>query len=320
MTENKKELISIIIPCYNEEDGLDNFFIELQKATEQIANTEKEFWFIDDGSIDKTLQIIKEFVEKDKRVRYISFSRNFGKEAAIQAGMEHAKGNYVVIIDADLQDPPELLPDMYREVKENGYDSAAARRVNRKGEPRIRSFFSCLFYKIMRKMTGVEIADGARDYRLMNRKFTDAVLRLSEYNRFSKGLFAWVGFRTKWVEYENVTRAAGESKWTFFALLKYAISGIVTFTTVPLVISSFMGIIFCAVAFLAVVFIIVRKCLFGDPVAGWASLACIMTFLSGIQFLVMGIFGQYLAKMYLEIKARPLYLVREMSADSKLCE
>lgn len=310
-TKEKKDKISVIVPCYNEEKSLSEFFAEVKRATDTIATADVEFLFIDDGSSDATLKRIKDFARQNKQVYYISFSKNFGKEAAIRAGLEYASGNYSVIMDADLQDPPELLPEMYDAVKKGGYDSAAARRVNRKGEPKIRSLFAWCFYRIMRKLTGVDIADGARDYRLMNRKFMDAVLRLPEKGRFSKGLFGWVGFRTKWIEYENIRRTAGESKWSFFGLFKYAISGIIAFSTLPLVISSFVGILLCIIAFLAVLFIIVRKCLFGDPVAGWASLVCVITFLSGIQLFVLGVFGQYLAAMYAEVKGRPLYLVNE---------
>lgn len=244
-------------------------------------------------------------------VSYLSFSRNFGKEAAIYAGLSRAKGDFVVVMDADLQDPPGLLPEMYRATKEEGFDSVGTRRVNRKGEPPIRSFFARLFYKILNKMTDVEIVDGARDFRFMNRKYVNSLLELKEYNRFSKGLFSWVGFKTKWLEYENIERVAGETKWSFFSLLKYSIEGIVAFTTAPLMLSAVIGFFVCVIAAIAVLFIFVRKLLYGDPVDGWASLMCVITFLGGIQLFCLGIFGTYLSKMYLEIKKRPVYIVAE---------
>lgn len=306
-----KELISVIVPCYNESIALPLFIEEMYKIIGQMEGQTFEIILINDGSRDNTKLIIKKLAEADERIKYISFSRNFGKEAAIYAGFQHANGDYVVMMDADLQDPPSLLPEMYKAVAEEGYDSVATRRVNRKGEPRIRSFFARCFYKIINKMSDVEIIDGARDYRLMNRKFLNALLELSEYNRFSKGLFGWVGFKNKWIDFENIERVAGETKWSFWSLFRYSIEGIVAFTTTPLIISSIVGFVFCLISVLAIAFIIIRRLVFGDPVAGWASLTCIITFLGGIQLFCLGILGQYMAKMYLEIKNRPIYLIDE---------
>lgn len=306
-----KELISVIVPCYNESAALPLFIEEMYKTIQQMGEQTFEIILINDGSRDNTKLVMKELAETDERIKYISFSRNFGKEAAIYAGFQNARGDYVVMMDADLQDPPGLLPEMYKAVAEEGYDSVATRRVTRKGEPRIRSFFARCFYKIINKMSDVEIIDGARDYRLMNRKFLNALLELSEYNRFSKGLFGWVGFKNKWIDFENVERVAGETKWSFWSLFRYSIEGIVAFTTTPLIISSVVGFVFCLISVFAIAFIIIRRLVFGDPVAGWASLTCIITFLGGIQLFCLGILGQYMAKMYLEIKNRPIYLIDE---------
>ena len=305
------ELISLVVPCYNEEQSLPYFWKETTAVMRQMDYLDFEVIFVDDGSRDKTLEILRALAASDSRVKYLSFSRNFGKEAAMYAGLEHAKGDYAAVMDADLQDPPALLADMYRAVTQEGYDSAATRRVTRKGEPPIRSFFARMFYRIINKMADVEIVDGARDFRLMNRKFLNALLELKERNRFSKGLFGWVGFKTKWLEFENVERVAGETKWSFWKLFKYSIEGIVAFTTTPLTLASFMGFLLCMVALCSTVFIVVRKLLFGDPVSGWASTASIITFIGGIQLFFMGIFGQYLAKAYTEIKNRPIYIVAE---------
>lgn len=305
------ELISLVVPCYNEEQSLPYFWKEATAVMRQMDYLDFEVIFVDDGSRDKTLEILRALAFSDSRVKYLSFSRNFGKEAAMYAGLEHAKGDYAAVMDADLQDPPALLAEMYRAVTQEGYDSAATRRVTRKGEPPIRSFFARMFYKIINKMADVEIVDGARDFRLMNRKFLNALLELKERNRFSKGLFGWVGFKTKWLEFENVERVAGETKWSFWKLFKYSIEGIVAFTTTPLTLASFMGFLLCMVALCSTVFIVVRKLLFGDPVSGWASTASIITFIGGIQLFFMGIFGQYLAKAYTEIKNRPIYIVAE---------
>ncbi len=304
-------LISIIVPCYNEREMLPLFMKEANLVMDKMAEQEFEIILVNDGSKDGTIQTMKEIAKKDSRVKYISFSRNFGKEAAMYAGLQYAKGDLIAIMDADLQDPPSLLPQMYAAITKEGYDSVATRRVTRKGEPPIRSFFARMFYKIINKMSDVEIVDGARDFRLMNRKYVNALLELKEYNRFSKGLFGWVGFHNKWIEFENVERVAGETKWSFWSLFKYSIQGIAAFTTTPLMISSLIGIIFCFLAMLATIVIIVRKVLFGDPVDGWASMVCIVTFLGGIQLFCFGIIGQYIAKMYLEIKNRPVYIIDE---------
>lgn len=305
------ERISLVVPCYNEEQSLPYFWAEVQRVMQKMDYVDFELIFVNDGSRDKTLEVLRKLAQKDPRVKYLSFSRNFGKEAAMFAGLEHARGDYAAVMDADLQDPPALLEEMYRALTQEGYDSAATRRVTRKGEPPIRSFFARMFYRIINRMTDVEIVDGARDFRLMNRPFLDALLSLRERNRFSKGLFGWVGFKTKWIEFENVERVAGETKWSFWKLFKYSIEGIVAFTTMPLTLASFAGFLLCMVALCSTVFIVVRKLLFGDPVSGWASTASIITFIGGIQLFFMGIFGQYLAKAYTEIKNRPLYIVAE---------
>ena len=303
--------ITIAVPCYNEEPALEPFFTAVTAVAGEMPETEFEFLFIDDGSRDRTLEKIQELARRDSRVKYISFSRNFGKEAGIYAGLENASGDYVVIMDADLQDPPALLPEMYRSIKEEGYDCVGSRRVTRKGEPPIRSFFARLFYKLINKMSDAEIVDGARDFQMMNRQVVEAILSMGEYNRFSKGIFGWIGFRKKWLEYENIERVAGETKWSFWKLFLYAIDGIVAFSTTPLVISSVFGLICCALALVMILVIIARTLIFGDPTSGWPSLVCIMLLLSGIQMLGIGIVGQYLAKTYLETKKRPIYLVRQ---------
>lgn len=305
------DLISLIIPCYNEEPSLPYFWKEIRTVMQQMSECRFELIFVNDGSKDRTLELLREMAAQDERVKYISFSRNFGKEAAMYAGFEYASGDYVAVMDADLQDPPALLAQMYHTVSKEGFDSVATRRVTRKGEPPIRSFFARMFYRIINRMADFEIVDGARDFRLMNRRFLDALLSLKERNRFSKGLFGWVGFKTKWLEFENVERVAGETKWSFWKLFKYSIEGIVAFTTVPLVAASFIGFLLCLLALASTVFIVVRKLLFGDPVSGWASTASIITFMGGIQLFFMGIIGQYLAKAYTEIKNRPIYIVSE---------
>ena len=276
-----------------------------------------ELLFIDDGSKDGTLSVIKELAANHEEIKYISFSRNFGKEAAMYAGLQHAQGDYVVFMDANLQDPPSLLPDMYKAVAEDGYDSAATRRVTRAGEPPIRSFFARIFYRLMNRISHTELVDGARDYRLMSRKFVNALLELSEYNRFSKGLFGWVGFRTKWFAYENVERVAGETKWSFWKLLLYAVDGIVAFSTVPLIASTIFGLLSCLLSFAGILFVIIRKLIVGDPIQGWASTVCIILLMGGIQLLCTGILGQYLAKTYLEAKKRPIYIINEQSSKIK---
>ena len=307
--------ISVIVSCYNEQEAIPYFYEEIIKTAKEMDYVDFEFLFVNDCSKDNTLNILKELAKKDKRVRYISFSRNFGKEAAMLAGLENARGDYITLMDADLQDPPAMLPEMYRLITEEGYDQVGTRRVTRKGEPPIRSFFARCFYKLINKMSKVEMVDGARDYRLMTRQVVDSIISLKEYNRYSKGLFSFVGYDTKWLEYENVNRVAGETKWSFWKLFKYAIEGIVAFTTVPLTLSSVFGIIFCLLSIIGIIFIVVRTLAFGDPVSGWPSLVCIILLLSGIQLLSLGIIGQYLAKAYLETKHRPIYIVKETSED-----
>lgn len=304
--------ISVIVSCYNEEESLPLFYKEMEKVRiEDFKQEEFEYIFVDDGSKDKTLKVMKELATKDDKVKYISFSRNFGKEAAMFAGLEEAKGDYVTLMDADLQDPPKLLKEMYMTLKNENYEQVGTRRVTRKGEPVIRSFFARLFYKLINKMSNVELVDGARDYRLMKREVVDSIISLKEYNRFSKGIFSFVGFKTKWLEYENVERVAGETKWSFWKLFKYAIEGITAFSTVPLVLSSIIGMLFCLVAFVLILIIIGKTLAFGDPTSGWPSMVCIMFFISGIQLFSLGIIGQYLSKTYLEVKGRPIYIIRE---------
>lgn len=310
------EKISIIVPCYNEEEALPLFYKEVNKVSETM-DEEFEFIFVNDGSKDKTLEVIKNLSALDKRCKYINFSRNFGKEAAMYAGLELSTGDYVTLMDADLQDPPSLLPKMLKLIKEEGYDSVGTRRVTRKGEPPIRSFFARMFYKIINKMSKVEMVDGARDYRLMTRQMTDTIINLKEYNRYSKGLFSFVGFNTKWLEYENVQRVAGETKWSFWKLFLYAIDGIVAFTTAPLTIAAIMGLIFCLIAFIMIIVIIVKTLAFGDPTSGWPSLACIIFLVSGVQLFALGIIGQYLSKTYLETKKRPIYIIKETNISER---
>ena len=307
-------MISIIVPCYNEQAALPIFYDEIRKVLGSMDET-YELLFVNDGSKDETLPILRTLSEKDEHVKYLSFSRNFGKEAAMYAGLEAAKGDYVTLMDADLQDPPTLLKQMYDAIKIEGYDSVGTRRVTRKGEPTIRSFFARMFYKIINKMSNIEMVDGARDYRLMKRQVVDSIISLKEYNRYSKGLFSFVGFDTKWIEYENVERVAGETKWSFWKLFKYAIEGITAFSTTPLIFSSIIGLIFCLVAFIAIIFIIVKTLIYGDPTAGWPSMACIIVFVSGIQLFTIGIIGQYLSKTYLEVKRRPIYIIKETEKD-----
>lgn len=305
-------LLSVIVPCYNEEENVPLFYEELLKTASffEEREIELEILYVDDGSGDRTVEEVKKLRERDQRVHLVSFSRNFGKEAAMYAGLELSAGDYVVMMDVDLQDPPALLPEMFLQL-EQGYDSVATRRVSRKGEPPVRSFFARLFYRLMKKISRTEIMDGARDYRLMTRQMVDAILTMKEYNRFTKGIFGWVGFRTRWLEYENVERARGETKWNFWKLFLYSLDGITAFSTAPLMLASVVGVFFCIVAFLMIVFIIVRKLIFGDPVSGWPSLVCIILMTSGVQFFCTGILGQYLAKTYMEVKKRPIYLVRE---------
>ena len=311
-------LISLIVPCYNEQEALPLFYKEASGVADnlnRLYQAQVEFIFVNDGSRDDTLALCRKLAEKDSRVRYISFSRNFGKEAGIYAGLKASKGDYVALLDADLQDPPALLPEMLRCLLEEGYDCAATRRATREGEPPVRSFFARMFYRIINKMSDTQIVDGARDFRLMKRKMVDAILELGEYNRFSKGIFSWVGFKTKWYSYNNVERVAGKTKWNFFSLLLYSVDGIIGFSTAPLALAALMGILFCVIAFVGLIFILVRALAFGDPTAGWPSLVCIILLVSGVQMFCLGIVGEYLAKTYLEVKRRPLYLVDETEKD-----
>ncbi len=309
--------ISIIVPCFNEEESVPLFYSEVTSVLKGL-HTDYEIIFIDDGSEDKTFQTIKKISEKDKHVLYLSFSRNFGKESAMLAGFCNCHGDYITVMDADLQDPPSLLPEMIGYLDSGEYDSAAARRVTRKGEPPIRSWFARMFYKLINRFSDADIMDGARDYRLMKREMVEAVIAMSEYNRFSKGIFGWVGFRTKWLPYENVERAAGETKWGFWKLFRYALDGIINFSQAPLNIASWMGTIMTIVSFIAIVFIVIRKLLFGDPVAGWASTICIIVFIGGIQLMILGIIGKYLSKTYLEVKNRPHFIISEANfTDAK---
>ncbi len=306
------KLLSVVVPSYNEQENIADFYQEFLKIKDAFSkkDIELELWFIDDGSTDQTAQEVKKLIKADQKVHLLSFSRNFGKEAAIFAGLQKATGDYVVFMDADLQDPPALLPEMY-EFLEQGYDCVATRRVTRKGEPKIRSFFARMFYRIMRKISKTEIVDGARDYRLMTRQVVDALLSMHEYNRFTKGIFGWVGFKTKWMEFENVERKKGETKWSFWKLFIYSLEGITSFSTAPLAFASFMGVLFCLAAFALIIFTIIRKAIFGDPTSGWPSLVCIIALVSGVQLFCLGIVGQYLAKTYMEVKRRPIYLIKE---------
>lgn len=306
------KLLSVIVPCYNEEENVSCFYEELMKNASFFSQKELdvEILYVDDGSKDQTVAEVKKLRKKDERVRLLSFSRNFGKEAAMYAGLQKSKGDYVVIMDVDLQDPPSLLPQMYEAIEE-GYDSAATRRVNRKGEPPIRSLFARLFYRMMKKISRTEIMDGARDYRMMTRRMADAILEMKEYNRFTKGIFGWVGFETKWIAFENVERRKGETKWSFWKLFIYSIDGMAAFSTVPLSIAAVVGVLFCILAFVMILFIIVRTLAFGDPVSGWPSLVCIICLIAGVQLFCLGIVGQYLAKTYMEVKKRPIYLLKE---------
>lgn len=307
--------ISLIVPCYNEQESLPLFDKEVNEMISKMSNYSFEVIFVNDGSKDKTIDIIKQISNEREYVRYISFSRNFGKEAAMYAGFKNATGDYVAVMDADLQDPPALLPDMLRIIEEEGYDSVATRRVSRKGEPPIRSLFARMFYKIINKISDADIVDGARDYRLMKKEMVDVIVAMSERNRFSKGIFGWIGFKTYWYEFENIERVAGETKWSFWKLFKYSIEGIVSFSQMPLNVSSWLGMISTLIAFLAIIFIIIKKIIMGDPVQGWASMVCIIMFMGGIQLFCIGIIGQYVGRTYVESKARPHYIANECSDD-----
>ncbi len=308
-------LLSVIVPCYNEEAAIPFFYEEMKKTEESFASRFSdvgfEYIFVDDGSKDATVDVVKKLRESDARIHYVSFSRNFGKEAALYAGLSKAAGDYVVCMDADLQDPPALLADMYAAVTQEGYDSAATRRVTRKGEPKIRSFFARMFYRIMNRISDVEFVDGARDYRIMSRKMVDAILKLGENNRFTKGIYSWVGFSTKWIEFENVERVAGETKWSFFGLLRYSFEAILGFSTAPLSFVITLGFIVTAFAFILIIFVVIKTLLYGDPTSGWPSMICIVVFFAGTQLLCTGIVGAYLGKTYLETKNRPIFIAKE---------
>lgn len=308
------KILSIVVPCYNEEKALPYFYDEINKISKDMGRKyrlEFEFVFVDDGSKDNTANILKNMADTDSRVKFISFSRNFGKEAALLAGLQYSSGDYTAVMDADLQDPPEMLIDMYEALTNEDYDCAAAKRVTRKGEPKIRSWFAKKFYKLINRISNADIEDGARDFRLMKRCVVDAILSMKEYNRFSKGIFGWVGFKTKWIDYENVKRVAGDTKWSFTKLLLYSIDGIVAFSTVPLSVAAFLGILFCFIAFVMILVIITKTLIWGDPVAGYPSMVCIIFLLSGVQLFTIGILGQYIAKTYMETKHRPQFIIRE---------
>lgn len=311
--------ISVIVPCYNEQEAIPFFYDEIVKISKIMENdAEFEYLFINDGSKDKTINVLRELAKRDERVKYVSFSKNFGKEAAMYAGLEKSSGDYIAVMDVDLQDPPELLVQMFQDLESGEYDCVATRRVSRKGEPPIRSLFAKLFYSMINKISKTEIVDGARDYRLMTRQMVDAILEVKEYNRFSKGIFSWVGFNTKWLEYENVERRAGETKWSFWKLLKYSLDGIVAFSTVPLSIASILGLLLCFIAFVLIIVIVVKTLAFGDPCCRlYPSLMCVILFVGGVQLFCMGILGKYLSKTYLETKKRPIYLVKEENIDEK---
>lgn len=313
------EKLSVIVPCFNEQETLQDYYDAISKVRETLLGKECELQVIlvDDGSKDKTLAKMKELSGQCSWIRYISFTRNFGKEAAIYAGLTHAEGEYVSLMDVDLQDPPELLPKMYAMVKNGTCDSVATRRSDRTGEPVIRSFLSENFYKFINKISKTQLVYGARDYRIMCRKMVDAVLQMSEYNRFSKGIFSWVGFKTEWLEYENVERSAGETKWSLRQLFKYSLEGITGFSVAPLSVAAVLGVVFCGVSFLMILFLVIRTLIWGDPVAGWPSMVCVILFMGGIQLLCMGIMGEYLSKTYLESKHRPIYIVRSSSYEKE---
>lgn len=312
------KLLSVVVPCYNEEKALPYFYDKISEIAESMGkkhHIEFEFIFVDDGSKDNTSSLIKDIAHKDSRVKYIFFSRNFGKESGLLAGLKHSRGDFVAVMDADLQDPPQMLEDMYNAIENEAYDCAAARRTTRKGEPKIRSWFAKRFYSLINKISNANIENGARDFRLMKRCVVDAILSMPEYNRFSKGIFGWVGFKTKWIDYENVNRVAGDTKWSFAKLFLYSIDGIVAFSTVPLSIAALLGILFCVIAFVMILAIIIKTIIWGDPVAGYPSLVCIIFLLSGVQLFTIGILGQYMAKTYMETKRRPPYIIREANTN-----
>lgn len=307
--------ISIIVPCYNEEASIPLFYKEATRVLQSLGRP-YEIVFVNDGSSDKTLETVRQFSQQDPHISYLSFSRNFGKESALLAGLCNVDGDYVAVMDADLQDPPSLLPQMLSILETEDYDCVATRRATRKGEPPVRSWFAHQFYKIINKISDADIIDGARDFRLMRRNMVEAILSMNEYNRFSKGIFGWVGFKTFWLSYENVERVAGETKWSFWKLFRYAIDGIINFSQTPLSMASWFGICMTLVSFLCLIFVVVRRLIFGDPVAGWASTICILLFVSGLQLFCLGIIGQYIAKIYAETKHRPHFIISESNKDS----
>ena len=314
----ERNLISIVVPCYNEEKAIPFFLEEIRKTTSEMIekyDVDFEFLFVDDGSRDKTAALLRTYAKENTDVKYVIFSRNFGKEAAMYAGFCNASGDYVAVMDADLQDPPTLLPQMLQILQSEEYDSVATRRITRNHEPWIRSFFAKRFYQLINKISDADIVDGARDFRLMKRDMVDAIVKMEEYNRFSKGIFGWVGFRTYWLPYENVERVAGETKWNFWKLVKYGIDGIINFSSMPLSIASWLGMLMTVISFFALMFIIVRKLIWGDPVDGWASQVCIMIFIGGIQLFCVGVMGQYIAKTYQEVKHRPHYIISETNKE-----
>lgn len=314
----KTELISIVVPCFNEEESIPLFYAALEKERESLINADVEYIFVNDGSKDNTLNVLRSLAKEDKeRVKFISFSRNFGKEAGLYAGLQQATGDYVAVMDVDLQDPPEMLPEMLQIIREEEYDCVGTRRVSRDGEPPIRSFFARQFYRIINNISETEIVDGARDYRLMTRQMVNAILSMEEYNRFSKGIFSWVGFDTKYLEYKNQERVAGETSWSFWSLFKYSLDGIVAFSELPLAFASFVGFFSFLVAMIAMVVIVIRTLLLNDPTSGWPSLVCFILAIGGLQLFCLGILGKYLGKTYLETKKRPIYIVKETEKDKK---
>ena len=309
--------ISIVVPCYNEEEAIPLFYEEINKTSKEIKDYDFEFIFVNDGSKDNSALIMKELAKKDKRVKFIDFSRNFGKEAAMYAGLELSSGDFITTMDVDLQDPPSLLPEMIKGITEEGYDCVATKSTSRNGYSFLRKTFTRWFYKIIAKISKTEMVAGARDYRLITRQMVNAIINMKEYNRYSKGLFSFVGFKTKWIEFENQERVAGTTKWNFWKLFSYAIDGIVGFSTAPLIVSSIIGVLFCLISFIIIIFIVIRTLIFGDPTSGWPSLACIIFFVSGVQLFCIGIIGQYLSKVYLEVKNRPIYIIKDTNIKDK---
>ncbi|MBR1709083.1 MAG: glycosyltransferase family 2 protein [Clostridia bacterium] len=307
--------VALIIPCYNEQEVLPVFYKTVTEVFDKLPQYAFKLLFVNDGSRDETLSILRDLAKKDSRVTYLSFSRNFGKEAAMYAGFCNVDADAVAVMDADLQDPPSLLPEMLSILENEDYDSVATRRVTREGEPPIRSFFARRFYRLINRISDADVVDGARDFRLMRREMVEAIVAMSEYNRFSKGIFGWIGFKTKWLPYKNVERAAGQTKWSFWGLVKYSIDGITNFSQAPLSIASYSGIVFMMIAFIMVIFVAVRRLIFGDPVAGWASTICIILFIAGIQLMCIGIMGQYMAKTYMEVKKRPHFIISETNCE-----